>query len=275
MAPVCPSGQFMYIYAITKRLDQAAADCVASPCQQQVDITFTSDCATTLPATGINGTPVTIVSAGALSAVVSAMPSARVRPERANLTSHNQIQKNLMETHTVLPVAFGTIADSPGAVKTFLIENEKNFIGQLDTLDGKIEMGLRVRFDVLNVFEFFVRSYPELKALRDAVFGSEKEPDWEVKIELGRKFERLLERERNLCTVRIMEAISSACTDTKRNPPRNNHEVLNIACLIKRQDAKQLDHSVSEIADQFDEHYVFDMTGPWAPYNFVHLDLKI
>ena len=38
-------------------------------------------------------------------------------PERKNLAAHNAVVKRLMEDTTILPVAFGTIADGPQAVR--------------------------------------------------------------------------------------------------------------------------------------------------------------
>jgi len=38
---------------------------------------------------------------------------------------------------------------------------------------------------------------------------------------------------------------------------------------------KQLEEAVFQAARLFDNNYAFDLNGPWAPHNFVEMDLKL
>ncbi len=125
---------------------------------------------------GINGAAVYTVPQGPVTAVVSDITEKRIRPERKNLVAHNAVVKRLMEETTVLPVAFGTIAGSPKAVREILKKNSDTFVEQLDRVRGKVEMGLRVAFDVPNIFEYIVNRQPELAAMRDSVLGKQHGP---------------------------------------------------------------------------------------------------
>ncbi|QJC56605.1 hypothetical protein HC248_01913 [Polaromonas vacuolata] len=224
---------------------------------------------------GINGAPVTTIVEGPIAAVVSGIAAKRVRPERANLAAHNGMIKLLMQDCTVLPVAFGTIADSYQAVQDLLSKNNAILVEQLDSLRGKIEMGLRVRFDVPNIYEYIVSTHRDLRDSRDTAYGGLQQPVRGTKIELGGQFDRLLTEERETHAATVLQVLSSHGVEIKPNPPRNNLEVMNLACLIKRDDLKTFENAVLAAAAQFDNNFAFDFTGPWAPHNFVRVELNI
>ena len=92
--------------------------------------------------------------------------------------------------------ALGVIAQGARTVEKNLSANQKTFLEQLQRLDGMVEMGLRVAWDVLNIFEFFVNTHPKLKAARDGLMGRQREPTQEEKIEVGRQFDRTLQDDR-------------------------------------------------------------------------------
>jgi hypothetical protein len=50
---------------------------------------------------------------------------------------------------------------------------------------------------------------------------------------------------------------------------------MNLACLVERPAMPQFESRVFEAAQQFDNNFAFDYNGPWAPHNFVEIDLKL
>ncbi len=223
---------------------------------------------------GINGGVVHTLSHGSVAAVVSDIADKRIRPERKNLAAHHAVVKRLMEDNTILPVAFGTIADSLQAVRKILKENSDEFVEQLERVRGKVEMGLRVAFDVPNIFEYMVNRHPELAALRDSVLGKQHGPSQLDKIELGRLFDRLLAEDRERRTEAVVEVLAPHCVDIKQNQPREEREVMHLACLVDRDAQKGFEDGVFEAAKRFDDHFAFDFNGPWAPHHFVDVALE-
>lgn len=224
---------------------------------------------------GINGAAVYTISQGPVAAVVSDITEKRIRPERKNLVAHHAVVKRLMEETTVLPVAFGTIANSPKAVREILKENSGTFVEQLDRVRGKVEMGLRVNWDVPNIFEYFVNRHPELAELRDTVLGKQRGPSQEDKIELGRLFDRLLAQDRERHTEAVTDVLAPHCADIKENQPREEREVMHLACLVVRNAKKGFEDGVFEAAKRFDNSFAFDFNGPWAPHHFVDVALDV
>jgi hypothetical protein len=223
---------------------------------------------------GINGAAVYVIPQGSVAAVVSDIGERRIRPERKNLAAHNIVVKRLMEETTVLPVAFGTIADSNKAILRILTENNATFVEQLKLVRGKVELGLRVVLDVPNIFEYMVKHHQELADLRDEVIGKQRGPSQTEKIEMGRLFDHLLTQDREQHAETVIDVLTPRCVEIKVNPSREEKEVMHLACLVERDAQKTFEDGVFEAANRFDNNFSFDFNGPWAPHHFVSVALQ-
>ncbi len=222
---------------------------------------------------GINGAVVYTISQGPVLAVVSDISEKRLRPERKNLAAHNTVIKRLMQETTVLPVAFGTIAGSNQSLVKILKDNRATFVEQLNVVRGKVELGLRVVLDVPNIFAYMVSRHQELADLRDEVMGRQHGASQNDKIEMGRLFDQLLQQDREVHAVSVIDVLSSRCVDIKQNPTRAEKEVMHLACLVERGALKEFEDGVFEAAKLFDNNFAFDFNGPWAPHHFVNMSL--
>ncbi|RJQ64285.1 MAG: gas vesicle protein GvpFL [Desulfobacteraceae bacterium] len=226
---------------------------------------------------GIDNGTLHTISEGKISAVVSDVPNKKLRPERRHLAAHQSVLRRLMEECTPLPMAFGIIADGSQAIRRILTLNQEAFREALDHVTGKVEIGLRVTWDVPNIFDYFVNTHPELRAVRDRYFGTNREPAHEDKLALGRMFDNLLNEEREIHTEKVEEILYSVCFEINRNSCRSELEVMSLACLVGRDKAEQkaFEKGILEAANLFDNNYAFDYNGPWAPHNFVAIDLQM
>ena len=225
---------------------------------------------------GINGERVYLIADNQVGAVVSNFSNGKIRPERRHIAAHQGVLKRLMEEETPLPISFGVIAEGAKEIKRILSLNRKSFAEQFRRVHGKVEMGLRVAWDVLNIFEYFVNTHAELRAARDQFLGKNRVPTQEDKIEVGRLFDRILQEDREEHTERVESILSPACFEIKRNATRTERDVMNLACLVGREAVdKAFEAAIFEAARGFDNNFAFDFNGPWAPHNFVDLNLKL
>jgi len=224
---------------------------------------------------GIDGRTVYSIPVGRVAAVVSDVPSGAVRPERSRLAAHQQVLKKLLAEGTPLPMSFGILADSPEAVRKMLSRNQRALLEQLRRVAGRVEMGLRIIWDVPNIFEYFVNTHQELRLARDRLLGGHREATQEQKIEVGRMFDRLLNDDREAYADKVEEILAPHCIELERNKCRNEREVMSLACLVERAAMPQFESGIFEAARQFDNNFAFDYNGPWAPHNFVEIDLEL
>lgn len=223
---------------------------------------------------GLDGSPVYKIGAPGMAALASPITRSRVRPERRNLAAHNAVLRRALAggEPAVLPLAFGLIAEDDEAVRILLKKNRPALEEQLAQVAGKVEMGLRVLWDVPNLFEYFVNHRPELLKARDAI-GDIRQARHADMLTLGQLFERALNEEREHHFGHVAEVLTRSGLQVKKNPPRSEREVLNLACLVPRDLQDEFERIVDEAAASFDSHYTFDISGPWAPHNFVTLSL--
>ena len=224
---------------------------------------------------GLEETEVYTMGDGRVAAVVSDLDSARIRPQRRNMAAHQEVLKQLLRDLTPLPAAFGLVADDDAAIAKILKDNRTAFLDQLARVNDGVEMGLRMTWDVPNIFEFFVGAHPELQELRDDYFRDGGNLTQDQMITLGRSFERLLEQDREKYTEQVEAVMRGCCRELKRNKCRTEKEIMNLACLVNRADLARFEQAVLQAARPFDNNYTFDFNGPWAPHNFVEMDIQL
>ena len=221
---------------------------------------------------GIDGANVYRVTAGKLQAVVSETARPRIRPERRNLGAHSEVLKRIMQDGPLLPMAFGIVATDEEALRAALIKSQSELLEQLDAVTGKLEMGLRLFWDVPNIFEYFISRHPTLREARDAMTEHE---DRHQLIAVGQLFERLLQEEREQHTEVVTQVLTSHGVEYLRNPVRAERDVFNLACLSQQADRERFEQIVAEAAASFGAEFTFDYNGPWAPHHFVSLHLSL
>ncbi len=219
---------------------------------------------------GVEGGEVYGVTAGEVTAAVSRVSRPRLRPERRHLLAHQAVLRRLMEHTTVLPAAFGHVAWSDDAVRDWLRESGARFREQLAHVAGKVEMGLRVRWSTPDLVAYFVAAHPELAAARDRL-RERPEPGREALIAVGKLFEALREADREAYAERVAAVLREHGIEPKPQPPREEREVMNLACLVPREAVGTFERVVEAAAAGFDEHFNFEFNGPWAPHRFTAL----
>lgn len=218
--------------------------------------------------TGLKDTDVTMVSHADLAAVVSPAPDGKLRPRRRNLKAHHDLLKALMDEATILPMAYGVLADSEGQVTAFLQQHTDTLRAQLKQVRGHVEMGFRASWNVDDIFSHFVEQYEELRKLRDSVFGEEEEPSRQEKIHVGEQFEALLEDARAHHRETVEEYLGEACRAIEADEVQDESEVMNLACLVPRDGVEAFEDAVVEAAEVFSDDFTFTYTDPMAPYSF-------
>ncbi len=225
---------------------------------------------------GLDGAPLYTIATGRVAAVVSDLPNCVSHPERHYLAAQQAVFQGLMAaTDAVLPLTFGSIANSPQAIQRFLGWHQEALLKQLLRLAGMVEMGLRVSWNVPDIFAYFLLTHPELQAARECLSGSPGRPSRQDSRELRRLFDRLRKEDRETHTAKVMEILSGYCRELQRSPCRQETEVLNLACLVRRQALDHFAEGVSAATRLFDNHYFVDYQGPWAPQSFAELEFQL
>lgn len=228
-----------------------------------------------LETSGIDGAEVYPVVAGEVAALVSDADEDALRPDRKHLATHTEVLREVMNQTSMLPVAFGIVAGDERALRNLLAEHEADFSEELRNVTDQVELGLRGRLKVPNLFEYFVEAFPELRTMRDNLFQQGAEPSREQKIELGKSFAELLDRFRDEIVTSVRGSLEPVATGLRFLDPRTDDEVLNMAVLVPRDRVGEITRELEVLAPKLDQRLQLDLTGPWPPYNFVSLRVHL
>jgi hypothetical protein len=212
---------------------------------------------------------------GTMAAVVSELAYCKkILPLRKNLVPHNAVIQEVMKTVTIVPVAFGHVGKNEKEITSMLRKNGDEIAEQLERVEGRVEMSLKVKWDVDNVFEHIVKHDSELAAFRDKLFCCSNNSSPADKIELGRMFEEKLDSEREELTDRVLDDFSSVACESCVNPLKNEKDVMNLVFLVDRKLLKSFEERIYQVAETFSGKYLFDYGGPFAPFHFIDLEFS-
>jgi len=223
---------------------------------------------------GLKDAPLRTIAREEVAVVVSDVPTGRLRPRRKNLRVHHDTLRRLADTTAVLPMAFGVIAEQPDDVVAFLESHHDTLFEQLDTVRGHVEVTLRVRWDVDDIFEYFVSRYDDLREMRNALFSNGSSADRGEMIRLGELFDRLLQAERQAHLSTVLDTLDRVCRRVEPQDPKDESEVLNLACLVPRTGVEAFEEAVHHAAESFDDEFLFKYTDPMAPYSFAQVGFE-
>ena len=72
----------------------------------------------------------------------------------------------------------------------------------------------------------------------------------------------------------IFELLRDVSVASRANKPIGDKMIMNAAFLVTRDRESAFDAKVKAIGAKYD-HLTFRYTGPWPPYNFVNIRLKL
>ena len=222
---------------------------------------------------GILGQPVYRLTSGALGAIVSDCPLDVVRAERKHLAASQRVLSALNQEFDLLPMAFGTVAQSAGALSDFLDEYAEMLSARLHDVAGTVEMSVRLNLDVPDAIAYLVQCTPELKIARDRLFDRHRAPSHGERIRLGQLCDEALRRYREAQTTQMLTLLGPSCTEIRTLPVGLEKQIANLAMLVPRDAVERFEAALNDLATQLPDEFAFTMGGPWPPHNFVQLEL--
>ena len=191
----------------------------------------------------------------------------------ANVRGHDAVLKSLVSAAAVIPCRFCTILAGEDEVRAVLSRAHDAIATTLETLDGKLEWGVKILADT--------------RAAPPAAADDEPDPGQPAgRAYLMQKKRRGRQREE---VVRAADEAAAAChrelaalADAATTLPTRDraggagwHLALNAAYLVQVANTETFHAHVASLSRQHRPAGVrIDLTGPWPAYNFAALDLS-
>jgi hypothetical protein len=224
--------------------------------------------------TGVEGGGVYAINNRELAAVVSDIELQEIDPTRRNVQAHTLVQDELLKEYTLLPMAFGMIANDD-EVRILLKNNHRSLLSELQRLTGMIEVELKVFWDQEAMIKELQGESQSLSLLKSKIQGASSAIEAQnMLIEAGRMVERIVLDWKSKCVEAVYAALNELSKDVCLNKPLGIQNILNASFLIDKDSESQFQEEIYRIDAQYQGRINFKYIGPLPPYNFINLRLE-
>lgn len=210
-----------------------------------------------------------------LAAVVSNSPATEYDATPANLLAHQRVQEKVMKEFTLLPVRFGTVANSASPeqdIRRLLEKRSQEFNALLAEMDGKVELGLKAIWrDEKAVFQEILSQSEEIKALRDSLTGKPPQATHFDRIRLGEMVQKALAQKRAATAAKLLAPLQRIAYRIQDNDVFMDRMVVNTAFLVDRNREGEFDRAIAQLDEELGQQIALKYVGPVPPYNFVNI----
>ncbi|MDP2859767.1 MAG: GvpL/GvpF family gas vesicle protein [Bacillota bacterium] len=211
---------------------------------------------------------VSLISEGDIAAVVSSHETA----DQFDLLRDTRIQQRVLEYFLqdgpLVPASFGTVADGEEPLRTLLRQRRKELLGLLESLEGKIEAGVKVFWEKPAVIAEIEARWGKLEELKKRAI---EQKDQVLSLRIGRAVAELIEAWKATHVEAIKETLAQCVLDARYSEPIGIRMLLNAAYLIPRDGLGAFETVVHELDRRYDGKMRFHLVVPLPPYNFAHL----
>jgi hypothetical protein len=208
-----------------------------------------------------------------IAAVISDTPIEVPDATRENVLAHERVNENVMRTHTVIPMSFGTVFKTPQDIVELLRGAYDAFNDVLHKMQDKLEFGLKLLWDRDVAVREVEKEDEEVRRLKNEI-ASQKGSTYFARMQYGRLLDAALQARSERYVNEIVDQLRDVSVAYRANKPIGDKMIMNAAFLVSREQESDFDARVKNLGAKYDK-LTFRYTGPWPPYNFVNIRLKL
>jgi hypothetical protein len=222
---------------------------------------------------GAEPTDVHTVNYRDIAAVVSDTPIEVPDATRENVLAHERVNETVMRSHTVIPMSFGTVFKTREDIVELLRGAYEAFHDVLVKMHDKLEFGLKLLWDRDAIIPEIEKEDEEVRRLKKEI-SSQKGSTYFARMQYGRLVDAALQARSERYVNKIFAELRDVSVASRANKPIGDKMIMNAAFLVTREQEPAFDARVKQLGARYDK-LTFRYTGPWPPYNFVNIRLKL
>lgn len=222
---------------------------------------------------GAQPTEVHTIAFKDIAAVVSDTPIEVHDPTRENVLAHEQVNETVMRKLTVIPMSFGTVFKTRDDIVELLRSAYDAFSDVLEKMEDKVEFGLKVLWDRDVILKAIENEDEDVRRLKKEI-SSQKGTTYFARMQYGRMIDAALQVRSERYVADIFDQLRDVSVASRANKLIGDKMIMNAAFLVSRDRENAFDARVKKIGAKYDK-LTFKYTGPWPPYNFVNIRLKL
>jgi hypothetical protein len=210
---------------------------------------------------------------GKLAAIVSPIHESEIMAARRHMMLHTKVVEAAMAQATILPMRFGIIVDDIDSILRSVMPKEADLLAMLDSLDDRIEAGIRASWNEAILYKEIVAARPDIARSAEALAKVNPTAAYYDRIELGREVDSAMAvkrfEERKALVARLMPFVMKRVD----LPEGDDMNVMNVAFLVDRAREADLIAAVEAIDREENDRLKLKVVTPAPVYNFVKLRL--
>ena len=208
-----------------------------------------------------------------IAAVVSDTPLEVYDATRENVLAHERVNETVMKEFTVIPMSFGTVFKTSDDIVELMRGAYDAFRDVLSKMHDKLEFGLKVLWDRDVIVREIEQEDEDVRRLKKEI-SSQKGSTYFARVQYGRLVDSALQARSERYVDDIFAQLRDVAVASRANKPIGDKMIMNAAFLVARDKEVAFDTKVKQIGTKYDK-LTFKYTGPWPPYNFVNIRLKL
>ena len=208
-----------------------------------------------------------------IAAVVADAPMEVLDATRENVLAHERVNEAVMKFQTVIPMSFGTVFKTRDDIVELLRGAHGAFQDVLAKMENKVEFGLKALWDREEMIRQIEHEDEDVRRLKTEI-AAQKGSTYFARVQYGRLVDGALQSRSEQYVSEIFEALRDVSVASRANKPIGDKMILNAAFLVDRTRESGFDARVKALGAKYDA-LTFRYTGPWPPYNFVNIRLKL
>jgi hypothetical protein len=208
-----------------------------------------------------------------IAAVVADAPVEVLDATRENVLAHERVNEAVMKFQTVIPMSFGTVFKTRDDIVELLRGAHGAFQDVLAKMENKVEFGLKALWDREEMIRQIEHEDEDIRRLKTEI-AAQKGSTYFARVQYGRLVDGALQSRSEQYVSEIFEALRDVSVASRANKPIGDKMILNAAFLVDRTRESGFDARVKALGAKYDA-LTFRYTGPWPPYNFVNIRLKL
>ncbi|MFQ5988174.1 MAG: GvpL/GvpF family gas vesicle protein [Dehalococcoidia bacterium] len=190
------------------------------------------------------------------------------------LANHQFVIEQVMKSHAVIPIKFGTAVKDEEEVKQILAKGYQQFNAALEEMGDKIELEVVATW---SDFDAILREIGEEQRVRDLRREAAARPPSEMeaaKIELGKMVKSALEERNANAASEIVDSLKGSAVEYCPHEVLDDSMIMNVAFLIPRDKEGEFDREVNQVNERYQDRVDFRCVGPLPPYSFSTVEVK-
>lgn len=184
------------------------------------------------------------------------------------LAAHQAVIERVMETHTIVPVKFGTLAGGAEEARSILETGHETFVQALRALAGKVELDVVATWSSMSAVYSEIGRHPSILAARRELAAASAGDEAGAKVRLGKRVKALLEERNATLATELFEMLAAQALDCRHNVVAGDAMIINAAFLLAKGGRPPFLRALRDVDERHGGTIDFRCVGPLPAHSF-------